>query len=294
MPDAGYVYVLINSTLPGLVKVGKTTKDSESRAKELSSATGVPTPFTVAFDAYFNDCTLAEDYIHNKLESNGYRLSNNKEFFQAPLKEVIKVITEAEQVLKSVQNTNMDSDNKKDNANKQPCSIKFELALYNFNNGKYIESYELLKEALILGSDEVYFHLGWMTWYGKGCLQNEEKGFEYFKKGAEKGSGDCFGELLLKGPIDTGIMWFEKLLESKNVVFSQKESYIFYYLVNIKQRYSNENKLNDVLLKYSNGLSPIKRELIKYTVKKIEDVGRTYPDLNPNSSIGAIVSNGGH
>ena len=42
----GYVYVLINSSMPNLVKIGKTTKDPNERVKELSSATGVATPFT--------------------------------------------------------------------------------------------------------------------------------------------------------------------------------------------------------------------------------------------------------
>ena len=48
----GYVYALINSSLIGLVKVGKTIKDPEIRAKEISSDTGVPTPFIVAFKVF--------------------------------------------------------------------------------------------------------------------------------------------------------------------------------------------------------------------------------------------------
>ncbi len=101
MLSSGYVYVLINYSMDNLVKVGKTTRDVEGRAKELSAATGVPVPFIVAFDAHFDDCSQAENYIHKKLEQKGYRLSNNREFFQAPLKEVIGVIVEAQQVLKT-------------------------------------------------------------------------------------------------------------------------------------------------------------------------------------------------
>jgi hypothetical protein len=56
MSDSGHIYVLINPSIPGLVKIGKTTRDPESRAKELSQATGVATPFYVAFSIEVADC----------------------------------------------------------------------------------------------------------------------------------------------------------------------------------------------------------------------------------------------
>jgi hypothetical protein len=65
--NAGYVYVLINSAAKGLVKIGKTNKDPEERARELSSATGVPSPFIVVYSAFFDDCNIAEIFIHNLL-----------------------------------------------------------------------------------------------------------------------------------------------------------------------------------------------------------------------------------
>ena len=43
--NKGLVYVLTNSAMPGLVKIGMTTRDSvDTRMKELYS-TGVPVPF---------------------------------------------------------------------------------------------------------------------------------------------------------------------------------------------------------------------------------------------------------
>lgn len=79
--DSGYVYVLINPSLDGMVKIGKTTRSPEERAKELSQATGTPTPFVVVYKAYFNDCSKAEAYVHTMLEEQGYRVSSNREFF---------------------------------------------------------------------------------------------------------------------------------------------------------------------------------------------------------------------
>lgn len=99
MPEAGYVYALINPSMAGLVKVGKTTRTPEERAKELSASTGVPIPFMVAFYETFSDCTLAEEYVHAKLESLGCRHSDNREFFLAELNVVTRAILEAKDAL---------------------------------------------------------------------------------------------------------------------------------------------------------------------------------------------------
>src|SRR5665213_3025010 len=91
----GYVYALINPSIPGLVKVGRTERDPESRAAELSGVTGVATPFIVVFHEHFQDCYAAEDYVHATLELQGKRTSKNKEFFEADISEVIKIIVKA-------------------------------------------------------------------------------------------------------------------------------------------------------------------------------------------------------
>jgi hypothetical protein len=96
MCEPGFIYVLVNSSLQNMVKIGKTMKDCESRAKELSSATGVPTPFIVAFEVYVNDCSSAEKHLHSLLEEKGYRVADNREFFIAPLKEVIACMIQIE------------------------------------------------------------------------------------------------------------------------------------------------------------------------------------------------------
>ena len=71
----GYIYALVSSSLPNLVKVGMTTKDPEERAREISSATGVPTPYLVGFSVPVADCTAAENYAHQALSQRGSRLS---------------------------------------------------------------------------------------------------------------------------------------------------------------------------------------------------------------------------
>ena len=88
----GYVYVMTNSSIEGQVKIGKTTRDPYERAKELSSATGVPTPFVVVFYKPFKDCHFAEKTIHQYLEKKGYRVNNNREFFSMSIPEAIDVV----------------------------------------------------------------------------------------------------------------------------------------------------------------------------------------------------------
>lgn len=97
--NAGFLYVLINASMPGVVKVGKTERDPESRAKELSGVTGVPTPFVVVYQEYFDDCSAAEEFVHALLEEDGYRVATNREFFSAPPQVTIQAVIKAKAAL---------------------------------------------------------------------------------------------------------------------------------------------------------------------------------------------------
>ena len=46
-PAPGWVYVLTNPAMPGVVKIDLTTKTPKAHAVELTAATGVPMPFKV-------------------------------------------------------------------------------------------------------------------------------------------------------------------------------------------------------------------------------------------------------
>ena len=75
----GYVYVLVNPSMPGLVKIGKTSKHPTERARELQQ-TGTPTPFLVVYHVYVNDMDYVEKEMHSRL--NHSRQSTNREFFK--------------------------------------------------------------------------------------------------------------------------------------------------------------------------------------------------------------------
>lgn len=86
---SGYVYVLINQSMPGLVKIGCTQRDSRARARKLYT-TGVPTPFDIAFEVFSEDHEALENQMHAQLSS--FRVNGDREFFRYPLKDVISLL----------------------------------------------------------------------------------------------------------------------------------------------------------------------------------------------------------
>lgn len=86
----GHVYLLVNSSMPGLVKIGYTDRDPHRRAEELSVVTGVAVPFVVAFSVAVPNPAELEEKIHTVLEE--FRISNNREFFRVSVGRAIAAI----------------------------------------------------------------------------------------------------------------------------------------------------------------------------------------------------------
>lgn len=83
----GWVYVLSNPCMPGIFKIGMTTTNPELRARELSSATGVPAPFKLEAAFYSHRPLDAEKEIHEFLDE--WRVNESREFFELDLQEII-------------------------------------------------------------------------------------------------------------------------------------------------------------------------------------------------------------
>lgn len=77
----GFLYVLTNPTMPGVVKVGQTERHPQIRATELSTSSGIPTPFIVEFFIEVTDAVKAEQLVHSELSK--VRVSSDKEFVKA-------------------------------------------------------------------------------------------------------------------------------------------------------------------------------------------------------------------
>lgn len=88
--EEGYVYILSNDSLNGLLKIGSTTFGAEKRAKQLSYTTALPTPFIVEYEIYVRHYVEFEKAIHRKLDS--YRVNPKREFFAVSIDKAIEVI----------------------------------------------------------------------------------------------------------------------------------------------------------------------------------------------------------
>lgn len=77
---SGCVYVLTNSSMPGLVKIGWTGRDPETRLRELNAATGVPTPFELRGFVKSRHPQSTEKAVHAALASE--RVNDKREFFR--------------------------------------------------------------------------------------------------------------------------------------------------------------------------------------------------------------------
>ncbi len=89
----GKIYILRNPYhKDAIVKIGRTSRISEERAREISGGTGVPAEFEVIFEEDVFDCHLAEKIIHEKL--NEERINPKREFFHLPLKKAVKTVFE--------------------------------------------------------------------------------------------------------------------------------------------------------------------------------------------------------
>jgi len=81
-----WVYVLSNPSLPKeYLKIGYTKLKPEERATQISSATGVPTPYKVEWAYKCFNGEMVERMTHEKLKA--FRVNNKKEFFHISLEE---------------------------------------------------------------------------------------------------------------------------------------------------------------------------------------------------------------
>lgn len=93
--NKGYIYCLSNESISGMVKVGMTgtpERTPDLRAKELSSSSGVPTPFKVEFAKLVSDPKKKETTLHKLLSQYTLRINPKREFFRVSPEEVMTLI----------------------------------------------------------------------------------------------------------------------------------------------------------------------------------------------------------
>jgi hypothetical protein len=215
MTEPGHIYVLVNPSIEGLVKIGKTTREPEARAKELSQATGVATPFYVAFSIQVPDCHSAEEYVYTVLENNGFQRTRNREFFRIPLRKAIEILMLVQQQLQKDTDSSEVSSQESDLLRAEEKEGTFgseeqhpgrpiycEAMDAFFGLGDVIEDRDealrLLLHAKTLNFPAAYTALASYYTEHTRCVTDEDyakqdrNALEVLKEGAAKGHGRCY------------------------------------------------------------------------------------------------------
>lgn len=186
----GFVYVLMNPSMTGIVKVGMTTREPEERIIELSGATGIPTPFILVYKEYFLDCLKAEKVIHEILEERGDRISKNREFFKTEISDIVDIIKE----VKDSESLWAEDNHTYEDSYYATATLPLEYLeiglSYKDGLGEYLQDYEkaieYLEKAGGLGVAEAYYELGNMfidTLLIDEITLDVKKAIFYFEKG---------------------------------------------------------------------------------------------------------------
>ena len=97
----GFIYILSNSSMPNIFKIGLTTNEVRERISALSGNTAVPTKFNVEklYEIPVESLRIVEAAAHEILSLKGYH--HGKEFFKCELTVCTAAVEDA--ILKAAQ-----------------------------------------------------------------------------------------------------------------------------------------------------------------------------------------------
>ena len=194
---AHYIYILVNPSLRGLLKIGKTTRTPDERAAELSASSNMPTPFMVAYEEEVPDCSVAERLVHQKLAEDGYRVNDSREFFTVPLKIAIYTVSTVAEQLREVQAQGIEQPY-------EAFSTEDSSAEYHFLAGMdamggtantlqdFSAARKHFETAIALGSIKAHYFLAHLYTLGNGVPQSADSALKILKAGGDKGDMECY------------------------------------------------------------------------------------------------------
>lgn len=162
--DYGIVYLLTNACMPGIVKIGKTTrKDLQQRMRELYT-TGVPVPFECVYSCSVKSSHVdaLEAAMHNAFDP--YRVNENREFFKIKPEQAISIMKFVDgyqdvtkEVTEAIEKELTDNDRiAKQKARPRRPSLNFyEMGLHDGDTLVYVEDPNII--AVIVGPKKVSF-----------------------------------------------------------------------------------------------------------------------------------------
>jgi hypothetical protein len=283
--DPGFIYVAINPSMPGLVKIGKTSRDPTTRVAELSAHTGVATPFILVFHARFRSCSYVEREIHDKLQKGNYRLSDNREFFRIDVAEASRLVAEFERLYgiphdnHAPEAEDVFSETPAENDSADILAI----ATYDCSLGNFGRAFSLFEKAGAAGASKAYFELGHMALSGRGCLKDKDQAVQFWSLGAEKGDSRCFIMLAEVCSADEdhsqwllAKRYFEDYLATGHYLEDRKfgAEHIFQFLIN--RQYGSgcqanwlSSSVQEVISTHEKEIGQIKQELMAYAIEFI-------------------------
>jgi hypothetical protein len=117
-PDPGFVYLMTNPIMPGVVKIGLTRKDDVSERLRQLYTTGVALPVECVYSARVPDCGKLETVLHRVFGEK--RVNKDREFFRADpdlaklIIDLVKIeelaVSDAEQGITPAQRTEIEAE----------------------------------------------------------------------------------------------------------------------------------------------------------------------------------------
>ena len=194
---AQYVYILINPSLKGLLKIGRTDRTPEERAIELSNSSNMPTPFIVAYDEKVPDSQIAEKLIHDELMQQGFRVNESREFFSIPLKNAIQVVSQIAQQLRDAMPSIVGFSSETEIHEGSSAEYYYRLGMDAWTGSEntlqdYSAAHGLLAKAITFGCLKAHIFLGFLYIGGDGVQQSAERALKILKEGGDKGDPQCY------------------------------------------------------------------------------------------------------
>ena len=150
VPKSGFIYILSNPSMQGLLKIGHTTRLVEERIAELNN-TGLPTPFKIAAKYEVWNPYEYEQEIHKGLAT--FRLSSNREFFEIDINQAKQFIESLLQI--DPQSEDEESKDMLYKNSKWEEADKFYRGAFTFiNSGNGSLGYEWMRKAARLGHEK--------------------------------------------------------------------------------------------------------------------------------------------
>lgn len=198
----GWVYIISNKAIPGVIKVGYSTKDPSLRAAELG--TGAPVPYQVEYEALVDNPRQIEKLAHEMLAF----VNAGKEWFECDVGIALKAIkticadkqTYFERYGSEGADSTVSKMEKVELSKKNPSILKtapktndnYELAnQYDSGVGQkknLKEAFRLFLEAAQEGYELAQLKTGMCYLKGRGIEKNEEKALHFFKLAASSGN----------------------------------------------------------------------------------------------------------